>query len=54
MPTAGTVVLVEGESDREAVLALASARAEIVDGAGHFLQVERPEVVNELIADHLR
>jgi len=32
-PTAGTVVLVEGESDREAVLALASARGVDLDNA---------------------
>ena len=30
-----------------------TARVEIVAGAGHFLQVERPDVVNELIADFL-
>ena len=30
-----------------------TARVEIVAGAGHFLQVERPTVVNELIADFL-
>jgi pimeloyl-ACP methyl ester carboxylesterase len=29
------------------------ARAEIVDGAGHFLQVERPDVVNQLVLDFL-
>ncbi len=30
-----------------------SARFELVAGAGHFLQVERPDVVNQLIADFL-
>jgi pimeloyl-ACP methyl ester carboxylesterase len=29
------------------------SRAEIVDGAGHFLHVERPEVVNGLVLDFL-
>ncbi|WP_298507900.1 hypothetical protein [uncultured Nocardioides sp.] len=30
-----------------------TARFELVERAGHFLQVERPGVVNELIADFL-
>ena len=29
-------------------------RVEIVDGAGHFLQVERPDVVNRLVLDFLQ
>jgi pimeloyl-ACP methyl ester carboxylesterase len=31
----------------------ASARMQVVDGAGHFLQVERPSLVNALVADFL-
>jgi pimeloyl-ACP methyl ester carboxylesterase len=27
------------------------SRVEIVDGAGHFLHLERPETVNQLIVD---
>jgi pimeloyl-ACP methyl ester carboxylesterase len=34
-------------------LPAAGSRAEIVEGAGHFLQVERPDVVNALILEHL-
>ena len=30
-----------------------TARFELVAGAGHFLQVERPDVVNELVADFI-
>jgi pimeloyl-ACP methyl ester carboxylesterase len=30
-----------------------AARVELVPGAGHFLQVERPDVVNALVADFL-
>jgi pimeloyl-ACP methyl ester carboxylesterase len=30
-----------------------TARFELVPGVGHFLQVERPDVVNELVADFL-
>ncbi len=29
----------------------ANAEVVIVDGAGHFLQLERPDVVNRLILD---
>jgi pimeloyl-ACP methyl ester carboxylesterase len=32
----------------------ATARFELVSGAGHFLQLERPDEVNELVADFLR
>lgn len=31
----------------------AGARHEVVDGAGHFLQVERPDVVNALVREFL-
>jgi pimeloyl-ACP methyl ester carboxylesterase len=31
----------------------ANVRVEIVDGCGHFLHVERPDVVNRLVLDHL-
>ena len=34
-------------------LPAAGSRVEIVDDAGHFLQVEQPAVVNALILDHL-
>jgi pimeloyl-ACP methyl ester carboxylesterase len=34
-------------------LPAAGSRVEIVDGAGHFLQVEQPDIVNRLILDHL-
>lgn len=27
------------------------AHVEVVDGAGHFLQLERPSTVNELVVD---
>ncbi|TNM46143.1 alpha/beta hydrolase [Nocardioides albidus] len=32
----------------------AGGRVGVVDGAGHFLQVERPDVVNARILEHLR
>jgi pimeloyl-ACP methyl ester carboxylesterase len=32
----------------------AHARMEIVDGAGHFLHLERPDVVNRIILDFLK
>ncbi len=35
------------------VLTHAGSRVEIVDGAGHFLHVERPEAVNRLVLDFL-
>ena len=31
----------------------ANVRMEIVEGAGHFLQVEQPTVVNRLVIDFL-
>lgn len=36
-----------------AALTHAGSRVEIVDSAGHFLHLERPDVVNRLILDHL-
>ncbi len=35
------------------VLTHAGSRVELVDGAGHFLHVERPEAVNRLVLDFL-
>jgi pimeloyl-ACP methyl ester carboxylesterase len=35
----------------EASLTVDGSRCEIIDGAGHFLHVERPDVVNPLIVD---
>jgi pimeloyl-ACP methyl ester carboxylesterase len=32
----------------------AHARMEIVDGAGHFLHLERPDAVNRIILDFLK
>ena len=37
-----------------AALPAAGSRAEVVDGTGHFLHLERPDVVNGLIIDFLR
>jgi len=34
-------------------LSVAGSRAEMVDGAGHFLQLERPEVFNRLVLEFL-
>jgi pimeloyl-ACP methyl ester carboxylesterase len=31
----------------------ANVRCEIVDGAGHFLHLEQPKIVNRLILEHL-
>jgi pimeloyl-ACP methyl ester carboxylesterase len=45
-----------GSELAEGVLALLphpDSRVEVVDDAGHFLQVEQPAVVNRLILDHL-
>jgi pimeloyl-ACP methyl ester carboxylesterase len=36
-----------------AFLPAEGSRLEVVDGAGHFLQVEQPAVVNRLILDHV-
>jgi pimeloyl-ACP methyl ester carboxylesterase len=36
-----------------ALLTTAGSRVEVVEGAGHFLHVERPEVVNPLIVEFL-
>jgi pimeloyl-ACP methyl ester carboxylesterase len=36
-----------------ALLTAEGSRVEVVDGAGHFLHVERPDVVNPLIVDFL-
>jgi len=44
------VDLVEGA---EQVLPAEGSRVEIVDGAGHFLHVERPDTVNRLVLDFL-
>lgn len=30
-----------------------NVRVEIIDGAGHFLQVQQPELVNQLVLEHL-
>jgi pimeloyl-ACP methyl ester carboxylesterase len=40
-------------ADAAAHLPTAGSRVEIVDGAGHFLHLERPDVVNGLIAGFL-
>jgi pimeloyl-ACP methyl ester carboxylesterase len=42
------VELTEGVA---AALTVEGSRCEIIDGAGHFLHVERPEAVNPLIVD---
>ncbi len=63
LPTVPTLFL-QGDRDgcldrrffvgADAVLGgLPGSRAELVPGVGHFLQVERPDVVNALVADFL-
>lgn len=42
---------VEVAEGSEAFLTAPGSRVEIVDGAGHFLHLERPDVVNRLIVD---
>jgi len=37
----------------EAALTAPGSRVELVDGAGHFLHLERPDVVNRLVLDFL-
>lgn len=44
---------VEVAGGADAVLSPTGGRAEIVDDAGHFLHLERPDVVNRLIVDFL-
>ena len=36
-----------------AFLTSPGSRLEVVDGTGHFLHVEKPDVVNRLIVDHV-
>jgi pimeloyl-ACP methyl ester carboxylesterase len=37
----------------EAALTAPGSRVELVDGAGHFLHLERPDVVNDLVLGFL-
>lgn len=44
---------IESAEGAAAVLAHDGSRVEVVDGAGHFLHLEQPDVVNRLILDFL-
>jgi pimeloyl-ACP methyl ester carboxylesterase len=41
-------------AERAAAMLSPPSRTEILDGCGHFLQLERPDEVNALIAEFVR
>jgi pimeloyl-ACP methyl ester carboxylesterase len=61
LPTPQPILYLHGRTDgcmgievaetATALLTSEGSRMEIVDGAGHFLQLEQPEVVNRLVVD---